>query len=103
MKMLALLCLVFWSAKAITTETNVDTLEPTVIRSPAAANDSEDGFGWAVLLHQIEPLLEGDSMNTALMKTRCSSGTYRSYLHKIVPVLAAAAQCDSWCIISCCK
>ena len=69
----ALLCLALWSIgdlEAITTETNVDLLEPTVIRSPAMAADAEDGFGWAAIFHQIERVVQGDSMDEAINKTR---------------------------------
>ena len=48
---------------------NVNTEEPIVIRSPAEA-DPDDGFGWAVIFHQIEPVLETDSINEVLRKTR---------------------------------
>ena len=56
--------------EAITTETNVDTLKPTVIRSPAVS-DPEDGFGWTALFHEVEVVQETDTMDEALRKTRC--------------------------------
>lgn len=49
---------------------NLDTAEPVVIRSPALEVDSEDGFGWAAILHQVEQVGTGDSMDEALRKTR---------------------------------
>lgn len=68
----ALLCVLcgIGGFDAVTTETNVDTLEPTLIRSPALS-DTDDGFGWAAIFHQIEPVLQSDSMDEALLKTRC--------------------------------
>lgn len=67
--LVVLLCAVFGSAAA-TTDTNLDTLEPTVIRSPARSVDPDDGFGWAAIFHQIEPILEEDGMEQTLLKTR---------------------------------
>lgn len=69
----AVFCVLLWvdhEAEAITTATNVDISEPTVIRSPAIADDPEDGFGWAAIFHQIEPVLRSDSMDEAIRKTR---------------------------------
>ena len=66
--------LIYWeisTLQAVTTEANVDTLEPTVIRSPAMTVDRDDGFGWAAILHQIAPVSANDSMSVALSKTRC--------------------------------
>ena len=63
---------IFWTAgfEAIPTESNVDTLEPTVIRSPALGVDPEDGFGWATTFHQVEEVQNGDTMSDVLRKTR---------------------------------
>ena len=64
-------CVLLWSpVKTATTERNVDIMKPIVIRSPAASLDLDDGFGWAAILHQTEPLLEDDTMTQALTKTR---------------------------------
>lgn len=66
-----ILCL-FWSngLEAAFTETNIDTLEPSVIQSPALSTDPDDGFGWAAVFHQVETVLNSDSMEESLRKTK---------------------------------
>lgn len=67
----AALCVSFWAQVETTpTETNVDILEPLVIRSPARSVDPDDGFGWATIFHQVVPVLMSDSMDEAIRKTR---------------------------------
>ena len=66
MKLLVLL----WAVVRIAATTNLDTLEPAVIQSPARSTDTNDGFGWAAIFHQIEPILEEDGMEQTLLKTR---------------------------------
>ena len=56
--------------EAISTQTNVDTEEPTIIRSPALGTDRDDGFGWTAVLHQMEEVMSTDSLSEALRKTR---------------------------------
>ncbi len=46
---------------------NIDVGEPIVRYSPAS---DEDFFGYAVTLHQVEEVQEGDSVETALEKSR---------------------------------
>lgn len=58
------------SVETVTTESNVDILEPSLIRSPAMSQDPDDGFGWAAILHQTEPVQRGDSISEAIRKTR---------------------------------
>ena len=62
-----LIAILLWNV--LEAQHNVDTEEPIVIRSPAEA-DPDDGFGWAAIFHQIEPVLETDSINEVLRKTR---------------------------------
>ncbi len=64
------LCVLLWPTIEAATETNVDTLEPMVIRSPARSVDPEDGFGWTAVLHQVELLQEEDTIDEAFRKTR---------------------------------
>ena len=45
---------------------NIDTDEPIVRYSPATG---EDQFGYAAIAHQIQPLAENDTFDTALEKT----------------------------------
>ncbi len=47
---------------------NIDTSEPVVIRSPSP--DPNDGFGWTVIFHHLEPVLSNDSVSEVLRKTR---------------------------------
>lgn len=53
--------------QAITIQYNIDTEEPTVIRSPAAPGD---GFGWTAVLHQQEVVSGSDDIRESLRKTR---------------------------------
>ena len=46
---------------------NLDILEPIVRRSPAVDTDF---FGFATVLHQLQPLVDTDDVNTAAGKTR---------------------------------
>ena len=46
---------------------NIDVLQPIVRRSPATADDL---FGWAAILHPVEEVDSGDSMDDAARKTR---------------------------------
>lgn len=65
-----LVAVILWTViDAQTIQTNVDTEEPSVIRSPAADN-SGDGFGWTAIFHQTEVVQSTDSMSEALRKTR---------------------------------
>lgn len=48
--------------------TNIDTEEPSLIRSPAVG--SGDGFGWAAVFHQFQTVSESDSMAMSLDNTR---------------------------------
>ncbi len=64
------LATLLWSrVAAIPVQNNVDTEEPTVIKSPNSA-DPNDGFGWTALLHQIEVVNDNDDMAQVLSKTR---------------------------------
>ena len=60
---------------AVTIQTNVDTEEPTVIRSPA--RNSGDGFGWSAVFHEMEQVVPGDDVNDVLRKTRSVSLTVK--------------------------
>ncbi len=58
------------SAVSCTTVSFIDVEEPIVRSSPEDNDQVEDFFGYAVTLHQLEELQEGDSVETALGKTR---------------------------------
>ena len=51
---------------------NLDTSEPLLIRSPAVSIDPDDGFGWTVIFHELEPVSSTDSVSEVLRKTRYS-------------------------------
>ena len=50
---------------------NVDTREPIVVPSPAGQN-ATDFFGFAIALHQMEDVVDGDGPMDAAGKTRCA-------------------------------
>ena len=59
-----------WSrVETIPVQTNIDTEEPTVIKSPNPS-DPNDGFGWTAVLHRIEVVNPDDNIAQALSKTR---------------------------------
>ena len=61
------LLLVLVSGKAMDID-NVDRLEPIVRFSPAATTEA-DQFGFAAVLHQVQPVPSEDSANEAAAKT----------------------------------
>ena len=67
---LQLLCSLYLWVTGSEAALNLDTIEPVLIRSPALEVDSEDAFGWAVILHQVEQVETGNTMDEALRKTR---------------------------------
>ncbi len=56
--------------EATVTQNNIDTVEPSVIRSPSRNINPDDGFGWAAIFHQVEAVSDTDSMEEVLRKTR---------------------------------
>lgn len=69
-----LLAVLFWAgvnATGVTIQTNVDTREPTVVRSPPTRPTIADDFGWSAIFHQIEEVDPStDGMGQTLNKTR---------------------------------
>ena len=61
------LALSWGMACATTVQTNVDTEEPSVIRSPVS---DADGFGWTALFHPLSDIEDGDSQSDVLSKLR---------------------------------
>lgn len=49
---------------------NIDILEPIIRRSPARSVSADDGFGWAVVFHQIEDVFPNDTIAESIRKTR---------------------------------
>ncbi len=67
---LASWCLLWEELEATITQNNIDTVEPSVIRSPSRSINPDDGFGWAAIFHQVEAVSDTDSMEEVLRKTR---------------------------------
>lgn len=65
----SLLCVVTVNG-ALSPVNNIDKLEPVVRRSPAISETSQDMFGYAAVLHQVQMVVPSDSVTQAAAKSR---------------------------------
>lgn len=69
---------------ALSPVNNIDILEPIVRSSPALSESDTDFFGWATVIHQIQPPDSNDDLNEAVNKARSVLNCTHNGMNEVV-------------------